>query len=88
MQDLIESLNLMDHKDPVPIVFSVIGLSNAIGRVLAGWIADRPWANVVFLNNASLVLAGVMTIIWPFCTSVTHLSLVAVGFGSCTGRFN
>ncbi|XP_071176744.1 monocarboxylate transporter 14-like [Mytilus edulis] len=87
LQDLIESLNLMDHKDPVPIVFSVIGLSNAIGRVLAGWIADRPWANVVFLNNASLVLAGVMTIIWPFCTSVTHLSLVAVGFGSCTAAF-
>ncbi|CAC5426294.1 unnamed protein product [Mytilus coruscus] len=87
LQDLIRSLNSTDHKTSVPIVFSVIGLSNAIGRVLAGWIADRPWANVVFLNNASLVLAGVMTIIWPFCTTVTHLSLVAVGFGSCTAAF-
>jgi hypothetical protein len=41
-------------------VFSIIGLSNAFGRVMAGWIADRPWANVVFMNNASLVLAGIL----------------------------
>jgi len=68
-------------------VFSIIGLSNAFGRIVAGWIADRPWANVVFMNNASLVLAGILTIFWPFCYNITYLSLISVGFGLCTGEF-
>lgn len=87
LDELVKSLNITDHSAPVPLVFSIIGLSNAIGRVLAGWIADRPWANVVFLNNASLVLAGVWTIFWPFCNNIAYLSLVSVGFGLCTAAF-
>lgn len=87
LSELIKSLNITYHSDPVPLVFSIIGLSNAFGRVVAGWIADRPWANVVFMNNASLVLAGILTIFWPFCNNITYLSLISVGFGLCTAAF-
>jgi len=73
--------------DPKSFVLAVIGLSNTIGRVFAGWIADRPWANSILINNISLILAGIITILCPFCTSITLMILFAMGFGLFTGKF-
>ncbi|XP_033758935.1 monocarboxylate transporter 14-like [Pecten maximus] len=73
--------------DPESFVLAVIGLSNTLGRVLVGWIADRPWANSVLINNFSLVLAGVITILCPFCTTYSLMILFSCGFGLTTAAF-
>ena len=88
LAELVKSFNITDNKTSVSVVYSIIGLSNAVGRVFAGWVADRPWANTVILNNASLVLAGILTIAFPFCTNLAYLSLVSVGFGISTGKLS
>ncbi|XP_069115328.1 monocarboxylate transporter 9-like [Argopecten irradians] len=73
--------------DPESFVLAVIGLSNTLGRVLVGWIADRPWANSVLINNSSLVLAGVLTILCPFCNTYSLMILFSCGFGLTTAAF-
>ena len=61
--ELVKTLDIKDHKDPVPLVFSVIGLSTAVGRGFAGWIADRPWATLPTCRWWQLDLVFVQVII-------------------------
>lgn len=67
-------------------LLSIIGIFNTIGRLIAGWLADRPWANAVFINNAALVIAGVISVMSPFYTTYPHLAIYAAGFGLFTGE--
>jgi predicted MFS family arabinose efflux permease len=67
-------------------LLSVLGLLNVIGRIVAGFIADRAWVDCLWINNFALVLAGVLTLIAPFCTHFAHLVAYACGFGICIGR--
>lgn len=83
---MVESILQDDNSDGVPLILAVIGLSTTVGRVVAGWIADRPWADAIHINNTSLVLAGAVTILCPFCTGMGFLALFSVGFGLFTGE--
>ncbi|XP_057375695.1 monocarboxylate transporter 13-like [Daphnia carinata] len=68
-------------------LLSVIGMSNMIGRIFNGWLADQPWVNVLFMNNVGLSVAGVLIIMCPLFTSYELLVMFAAIFGlasSCT----
>jgi predicted MFS family arabinose efflux permease len=47
------------------MVLSVIGISNTVGRILTGLVADRPWADPLALCSTSLVLSAVCVAIFP-----------------------
>ncbi|KAK7499882.1 hypothetical protein BaRGS_00008973 [Batillaria attramentaria] len=68
-------------------LLSIIGITNTIGRVISGWIADRPWTNVLHLNNGALMLAGGATILCAFVESYPLLCIYAAGFGFCIAVF-
>lgn len=87
LPEMVESILQDDNSDGVPLILAVIGLSTTVGRVVAGWIADRPWADAIHINNTSLVLAGAVTILCPFCTGMGFLALFSVGFGLFTAAF-
>jgi predicted MFS family arabinose efflux permease len=42
-------------------LLSVIGITNTVGRIACGWVADFPWMDSLLLNNLCLVLATVST---------------------------
>lgn len=67
-------------------VLSILGISTTIGRVLIGWVADRPWSNTHLINNGSMILAGVVTILCPFLDGNAQMTIFAVGFGFFTGK--
>lgn len=69
------------------MLLSVLGITNTIGRVLAGWISDRPWADCLMINNISLIIGGIATILCPFCTTYVLLVLYACVFGMCIAAF-
>ncbi|XP_041373323.1 monocarboxylate transporter 4-like [Gigantopelta aegis] len=68
-------------------LLSIIGTTNTIGRIICGWIADRPWADPLVLNNLALVAAGVFTMLCPFCETFLSLALYAAAFGFCVAVF-
>lgn len=68
-------------------VLSILGISTTIGRVLIGWVADRPWSNTHLINNGSMILAGVVTILCPFLEGNAQMTIFAVGFGFFTAGF-
>ena len=68
-------------------LLSIIGITNTIGRVISGWIADRPWTNALHLNNGALIIAGIGTILVAFCQSYSLLCIYAAVFGFCVGQY-
>ena len=64
----------------VPINLS-IGISNTIGRIIAGFISDYPWVNSVIVTNISFVLCGVSVMIMPLCLTYETFIVIAILFG-------
>ena len=70
------------------IIITSPGITNTIGRVLSGLLADRPWMNSLMLNNVSMLVAGVAMVLTPFCTTFPTLVLAALMFGLMTCEYS
>lgn len=87
----MKMMNMMNGKaeaefsDDSTFILSILGISTTIGRVLIGWVADRPWSNTYLINNGSMVLAGLVTVVCPFLDGNAQMTIFAVGFGFFTG---
>ncbi|TPP65571.1 Solute carrier family 16 member 1 [Fasciola gigantica] len=68
-------------------LLAYLGIANTIGRVLAGWLSDRPWANVILVNNMSLVLSGIATALVPLMTTYSILLAYACFYGFVIAAF-
>ena len=64
------------------------GIANTIGRVLCGWVSDRPWADALLINNVALMIGGAATIASPFCTEYWMFAVYAATFGCSIGDLN
>ncbi|CAH8449535.1 unnamed protein product [Schistosoma guineensis] len=49
-------------------LLAYLGGSNTVGRILTGWLSDQSWANVLYINNISLVVSGLLTSLVPLIT--------------------
>lgn len=62
-------------------LLSIIGITNTIGRVICGWIADFPWINSLLLNNICLVISTIAVSLTPLCSSYSAYIAMAIFFG-------
>ncbi|GFR85726.1 monocarboxylate transporter [Elysia marginata] len=62
-------------------LISIIAATSAIGRLMAGWLSDRPWVSTFYIYFTTIFLSGVAMLCTPFCQSTTSLSLMAAFFG-------
>ncbi|XP_050348583.1 monocarboxylate transporter 13 isoform X2 [Nymphalis io] len=62
-------------------LLSIIGITNTIGRIACGWVADFPWMDSLLLNNICLVIATISVAVTPFCSSYASYVAVAIAFG-------
>ena len=69
-------------------LIAVTGLCNVFGRILVGLIADRTWANALCINNLALIIAGVATMLCPFCQTFGHLVTYCCVFGLSVGEYS
>ena len=44
--------------DEASSLLSVVGIANTIGRIVLGYISDRPWLNRLYLYNSCLAICG------------------------------
>ncbi|CAG5122905.1 unnamed protein product [Candidula unifasciata] len=68
-------------------LLSIVGITNTLGRVICGWLADRPWVNTLHFNNGALILAGVVMLMCPLCEGEAGLAIVAAILGVCMAVF-
>lgn len=76
----------MDKQAAVWLV-STIGMTNTFGRVVCGWVSSYESVDPILLNNVSLTLGGLYTIVLPLLPySVFSYYLYASLFGFLMGE--
>lgn len=60
---------------------SVIGISNTLGRVLAGWVSDFAWVNPLVMTNVAIILSAFTVAIFPLCSAYWSFTVCALAFG-------
>ncbi|VBB32790.1 unnamed protein product [Acanthocheilonema viteae] len=63
------------------LLLSVIGITNTIGRIAFGWLADRGWLSALTINNFALLGCGVLTCLCPLLPGYGGLLIYSVLFG-------
>ncbi|XP_053404937.1 monocarboxylate transporter 13-like [Mercenaria mercenaria] len=66
-------------------VASVIGISSICGRIILGYIADRPSVNRLLMFKITLLISGISTALGPVLNSLWLMMLYAVIYGVSTG---
>ena len=62
------------------------GITNTVGRVLAGWMADFPGVNSLLLHNIMMILGGIACILNMFATTYVTMCIFCAFFGLCVGK--
>lgn len=74
-------------KEQAKWLVSIVGISNTVGRVLFGFMADRKGVNRLFLYNTALTICGVATALCPLCSNYPLLVVYACVFGLFIGVY-
>ncbi|XP_014362186.2 monocarboxylate transporter 12 [Papilio machaon] len=68
-------------------LISIIGASNLVGRIILGYISDKPWVNRLLAYNLCLTIAGISTGLAMACWEFWGLALYATTFGFTIGAY-
>ncbi|XP_067928353.1 monocarboxylate transporter 5-like [Watersipora subatra] len=69
-------------------LLSILGGSNTFGRIISGVLGTRKWVDSIIINNLSLLIAGVVTMLLPFWKYYTFLVIFTIVFGLCVAAFS
>ena len=67
------------------VLFS--GISNTFGRIVSGVVSDLPRMSALLVNNVCLIVAGVATMLCPYCDDYTAMIVYAAVFGFFLGKY-
>lgn len=68
-------------------LIALIGAANTVGRIILGYVSDKPWVNRLHVYNACLTLCGIATVLSAFCTGFLGLAVYAIVFGFTIGAY-
>ncbi|XP_062130879.1 monocarboxylate transporter 9 [Drosophila sulfurigaster albostrigata] len=68
-------------KNDAAMLLSIIGITNTVGRVVCGWVADLPQVNSLLLNNICLLISTVAVTLTPLCYSYSAYIAMSIAFG-------
>ncbi|XP_030244994.1 monocarboxylate transporter 12 [Drosophila navojoa] len=80
-----ETLDI-SKKDASYLIAS-IGVANTVGRIILGYIADKPWVNRLLIYNVCLTVCGVATAMVPLCQDYNALLAYCSVFGFTIGAY-
>ncbi|KAK6168443.1 hypothetical protein SNE40_020974 [Patella caerulea] len=78
-------LGIEPHK--ASFLLSIIGITNTIGRVLAGVLSDFTKGRSLLINNVFMLMCGISTLLCPFCDTYVTLCIFTAVFGMCVGVY-
>lgn len=68
-------------KTAATFLVSIIGITNTVGRVLSGLVADIPCVSALMVNNVCIVASGLCVFLTPFATTYGSFCTISVFFG-------
>ncbi|XP_078573980.1 monocarboxylate transporter 13-like [Branchiostoma floridae x Branchiostoma japonicum] len=74
-------------KTPAAFLLSILGISEAVSRVLNGWLSDREMISKVYYYMVGLTGLAICNIVIPFARSYAVLVVCAVLYGFFSGIF-
>ena len=74
------------HESDASWLMSIVGITNIVGRVIAGLLADRKVINSAVLYAVSCIVCGVATSLSIYCDVYEAYAAYAVVFGLTGGR--
>ncbi|ENN77329.1 hypothetical protein YQE_06155, partial [Dendroctonus ponderosae] len=69
------------------MLISIIGAANTVGRIVLGYISDKPWINRLQVYNWCLTICGAATFISAFCFAFYSLAIYSAVFGFTIGAY-
>ncbi|XP_042880540.1 monocarboxylate transporter 10-like isoform X2 [Penaeus japonicus] len=69
------------------ILIQCIGATSGLGRILFGFIADRPWVNRIVLQQVSFFCIGTLTMLLTAANAMPFFIVIALGMGLFDGCF-
>ncbi|KAH8360753.1 hypothetical protein KR084_006941 [Drosophila pseudotakahashii] len=80
-----ETLNLT--KSQASYLIATIGVANTVGRIILGYISDKPWVNRLLVYNVCLTACGICTAMVPLCHDFQSLAFYCIAFGFTIGAY-
>lgn len=62
-------------------LISIIGITNTVGRIVCGYVADFPQVNSLLLNNICLLISTIAVGSVPFCSTYESFVIMSISFG-------
>lgn len=81
------AVNLGIDQDDASFLLSVVGIANTLGRIVLGYVSDRPWLNRLYLYNTSLAVCGISMGLSNFCKDYTSQAIFCAVFGITSGAY-
>lgn len=57
LQAMAENKKL--SKEQTSQLLAIVGIANTVGRIVLGYLADKPWVNRLMVYNISLTICGI-----------------------------
>ncbi|XP_033169755.1 monocarboxylate transporter 12 [Drosophila mauritiana] len=74
-------------KTDASYLISTIGVANTVGRIILGYISDKPWVNRLLVYNVCLTACGISTAMVPLCHDFQSLAFYCCVFGFTIGAY-
>ncbi|XP_033325059.1 monocarboxylate transporter 5 [Megalopta genalis] len=74
-------------KKDASYLLAIIGIANTMGRIVLGYISDKPWVNRLLIYNLCLTICGLATILSTECTSFVTFAIYTSIFGFTSGAY-
>lgn len=68
-------------------LLGVIGIANTVGRIILGYLSDKPWVNRLLVYNLSLTICGLATAFSVLCLDFYSLATYSAVFGFTIGAY-
>ncbi|XP_043517297.1 monocarboxylate transporter 13-like isoform X1 [Frieseomelitta varia] len=75
------------NKKDASYLLAVIGIANTVGRIILGYVSDKPGVNRLLIYNLCLTICGISTILSTFCTSFASFTFYSSIFGFTSGAY-
>ncbi|XP_068212294.1 monocarboxylate transporter 10-like isoform X2 [Palaemon carinicauda] len=85
---LVQYVKLVLGKDTnSQLLVMCIGATSGLGRILFGFLADRPWVNRIVLQQVSFICIGTLTMLLTACNAFPLFIIIALCMGLFDGCF-
>lgn len=75
------------NKTNASYLIATIGAANTVGRIILGYISDKPWVNRLHVYNMCLTVCGIATCLSALCVEFWGLATYATVFGFTIGAY-